>query len=74
MPDRVWNAIVTAPAAKARYASKWVSYAYQREGAAEDACTVQQLADKMTTSGYTVKNLITDLTQTLSFRVRAAGQ
>jgi hypothetical protein len=73
-PVELMNAIVTAPAAKARYAAKWVSYAYQRERAPEDACTVQQLADKMTTSGYTIKNLITDLTQTLSFRVRVAGQ
>ena len=72
-PRDLMEAIVTAPLAKARYASKWVSFAYQREAVAEDACTVQQLAAKMTTGGYKVQDLITDLTQTLSFRVRAAG-
>jgi len=73
-PAELMAAIATAPGAKAQYASKWVSFAYQREGHPDDACTVQQLATKMTTGGYTVKNLITDLTQTLSFRVRAADQ
>jgi hypothetical protein len=67
-------AIARAPAAKAQYASKWVSYAYEREGHPDDACTVHQLAAKTTTSGYTILNLITDLTQTLSFRVRTAEQ
>ena len=73
-PLDLMNAIVTAPGAKAQYASKWVSFAYEREGSPDDACTVQQLAGKMTAGGYTVQNLITDLSQTLSFRVRVAGQ
>ena len=73
-PLDLMAAIVTAPGAKAQYASKWVSFAYEREGSPDDACTVQQLAGKMTAAGYTVQNLITDLTQTVSFRVRAAGQ
>jgi hypothetical protein len=73
-PAELMAAISTAPGAKARYASKWVSFAYHREGSADDACTVQQLASRMTGTTYTVQNLITDLTQTLSFRVRVAGQ
>ncbi|HEY3496356.1 MAG TPA: DUF1592 domain-containing protein [Polyangiaceae bacterium] len=73
-PAELMAAIASAPMAKARYASKWVSFAYHREGSPDDACSVQQLAAKMTASGYTVKNLIMDLTQTLSFRVRVAGQ
>jgi hypothetical protein len=73
-PKDLMAAIVTSPGAKAQYASKWVSFAYERESSPDDACTVQQLAAKMTAGGYTVQNLITDLTQTLSFRVRAVGQ
>lgn len=73
-PRELMEAIIAAPGARARYAAKWVSFAYQRETAAEDACTAQQLAAKMTTQGYRVQDLITDLTQTVSFRVRAAGQ
>jgi len=73
-PAELMAAIVTAPGAKARYASKWVSYAYHREESPDDTCTVRELSAKMTAGGYTVKNLISDLTQTLSFRVRVAGQ
>jgi hypothetical protein len=73
-PADLMKAIATAPGAELQYASKWVSYGYEREGNAADACTVQQLAAKMTTSGYSVLNLVADLTQTLSFRVRVADQ
>ena len=54
-----------------RYADLWVNYAYARQDNTFDACTVNDLAAKITTGGYTVLNLITDLTQTDSFRVRA---
>jgi hypothetical protein len=71
-PAELMTAIAGSPGAKAQYAAKWVSYAYQREGHPDDACDVRKLAAKMTNGGYTVQNLITDLTQTRSFRVRAA--
>jgi hypothetical protein len=73
-PADLMAAIAKAPGAKAQYASKWVSFAYGREEDPNDACTVQQLATKMTTGGYSIQNLMTDLTQTLSFRVRAVAQ
>jgi len=73
-PADLMAAIASAPGAKVQYASKWVSYAYERESDPGDACTVQQLAAKMTSNGYTVMNLLADLTQTLSFRVRVADQ
>lgn len=73
-PAELAAAIAGAPAARQQYAAKWVSYAYDREGHPDDACTVQQLAAKMTTGGYTVLNLIADLTQTPSFRVRTVEQ
>jgi len=63
--------IAKSPTAQRQYAEKWVSYAYEREGNPLDACTVQTLASKMTAGGYTVLNLITDLTQSETFRVRA---
>jgi hypothetical protein len=70
-PTELMNAIANSPSAMKQYARKWVSFAYEREGDPLDACTVDQLATKMTTGGYTVLNLIADLTQTQSFRVRA---
>lgn len=73
-PADLMAAIANSQGAKTQYASKWVSYAFERESDPNDACTVQQLAAKMTNNGYTVKNLLADLTQTLSFQVRAADQ
>jgi hypothetical protein len=71
-PAELMAAIAESRGAKAQYASKWLSYAFEREAHPDDACTAQQLAAKMTASGYTVLNLITDLTQSLAFRVRTA--
>jgi hypothetical protein len=63
--------IAASPGAQHSYAEKWVAYAYERASNPTDACTVNQLADKLTKSGYTVLNLVADLTQTQSFRFRA---
>jgi hypothetical protein len=70
-PAELMNAIASSPGAMKHYARKWVSFAYEREGDPLDACTVDQLSAKMTAGGYTVLNLIADLSQTQSFRVRA---
>jgi hypothetical protein len=70
-PAELMNAIANSPGAMKQYAKKWVSFAYERESDPLDACTVDQLATKMTAGGYTVLNLIADLSQTQSFRVRA---
>ncbi|HET9958915.1 MAG TPA: DUF1592 domain-containing protein [Polyangiaceae bacterium] len=64
------NKIAASPEAQACYAKKWVKFAYDRDLTSQDLCTVQSLATKMTQSGYTVLNLITDLTQSQSFRYR----
>ena len=65
------DALAATPEASRCYARKWVQYAYQREMTSQDACTVDEMAGKLTAGGYTVLNLITDLTQTDSFRIRA---
>jgi hypothetical protein len=66
-------AIAASPMAQQRYAERWTSYAYEREGNPLDSCTVVGLATKIAAGGYTVKTLITDLTQTTQFRTRAVG-
>jgi len=63
--------IADSPEAKHCYAQKWVEFAYERTINAADACTVDQLAQKLTGDGYTILNLIADLTQSQSFRYRA---
>ena len=70
-PAELMAKIAASPGAQRSYAEKWVAYAYERASNPTDACTVNQLAAKLTTSGYTVLNLIADLTQTQSFRLRA---
>jgi len=70
-PAELMAKIAASPAAQHSYAEKWVAYAYERASNPTDACTVNQLASKLTKGGYTVLNLIADLTQTQSFRFRA---
>ena len=70
-PAELMAKIAASPGAQHSYAEKWVAYAYERASNTNDACTVNQLAAKLTKNGYTVINLIADLTQTQSFRLRA---
>ena len=70
-PADLMAKIAASPGAQHSYAEKWVAYAYERASNPTDACTVNQLADKLTKGGYTVLNLVADLTQTQSFRFRA---
>ena len=65
------QAIAKSPEAQRCSAQKWVQYAYQRPSNSADACTVDNMATKLTKGGYTVANLITDLTQSQAFRYRA---
>lgn len=70
-PADLMAKLAASPQAERRYADLWVNYAYERPDDPLDSCTVNQLAARITAGGYTVLNLITDLTQTDSFRVRA---
>ncbi|WP_437521381.1 DUF1592 domain-containing protein [Sorangium sp. So ce726] len=70
-PVALSEAIASSPEAQKCYVQKWVSFAYQRELNNEDSCTVDELTAKLTQGGYTVLDLIADLTQSQSFRVRA---
>jgi hypothetical protein len=63
--------IAASPMAQRRYAERWVSFAYEREGNPLDCGTVNELSTKITSGGYTVINLIADLTQSQSVRIRA---
>lgn len=72
-PGELMQAIAKSPEAQHCYAQKWVQYAYQRQLNSADACTVENMTTKLTKGGYTVANLITDLTQSQSFRLRAVG-
>jgi len=62
--------IASSPEGQGCYAQRWVSYAFERDLTSQDLCTAQTLAGKMAKGGYTILNLITDLTQSDSFRYR----
>jgi len=69
-PLELMQGIADAAKAKQMYASHWVSYAYGRAMNSNDQCIVDQLGTKLSMSGYTVLNLMADLTQADSFRLR----
>jgi hypothetical protein len=70
-PADLMQVIAASPEAQSCYARRWVQFAYERALTSEDSCTVDGLAAKLTQGGYTVLNLIADLTQSQSFRYRA---
>jgi hypothetical protein len=65
--------IAQTPAAQSNYAQYWVSYAYGREPNAQDQCVVDTISSSMNKGSYPILNILTDLTQTDSFRMRVAG-
>ncbi|XXT21175.1 DUF1592 domain-containing protein [Sorangium sp. So ce429] len=70
-PADLMAKLAASPNAQRQYAQKWVSYAYERDGHPLDSCTVSDLGAKITAGGYTILDLVTDLTQSESFRTRA---
>ncbi len=70
-PVAMSEAIANAPDAHTCYARRWVEYAFDRAINNQDSCIVENLEDKLTDSGYSILNLIADLTQSGQFRFRA---
>ena len=62
--------IAQTPKAARLYAQAWVSYAFGRDPNSNDQCVVDQLATKLSQTGYSILDLLADLTQADSFRVR----
>jgi hypothetical protein len=69
-PSQLMQEIAQTPKAKQLYAQAWVSYAFGRDPNANDQCVVDQLNTKLSQSGYSILNLLADLTQADSFRLR----
>jgi len=70
-PVQMMQEIAAQPNTKQIYAQHWVSYAFGRTSNNNDQCIVDQLNTKLAQNGYTVLNLLADLTQADSFRMRA---
>jgi hypothetical protein len=69
-PLMLMQGIAQTSQTQATYAQYWVSYAYGRDPNANDQCVADQLNMNLSKSGYTLLNLLADLTQADSFRVR----
>jgi hypothetical protein len=59
--------------ARRNYAQQWVTFATGRVPNENDACQVNDLSTKLSADGYTILNVLTDLTQADSFRLRTVG-
>jgi hypothetical protein len=72
-PKQMMDEIAKGDMARRIYAEKWVSFAYGRAPNDNDNCVVNDLNTKLGTEGYTVLQLLGDLTQADSFRLRVKG-
>ena len=70
-PVELMTQIANSAEGQSCYAQRLVTFAYERELTSQDVCTVQTLAGKMAQPGYSIVSMLTDLTQTQSFRYRA---
>jgi hypothetical protein len=69
-PLELMQEIGQGPLARRIYAEKWVSFTTGRQPNSNDACTVDVLDANLSEDGYTLLNLLADLTQADSFRLR----
>lgn len=69
-PLQLMQEIAGTPKAKELYAQAWVSYAFGRDPNSNDRCVVDQLNTKLSQNGYSILNLLADLTQADSFSAR----
>lgn len=69
-PREMMEEIGRGAPAKRIYAKKWVSFAFGRQPNANDACVVNDIDSKLAQDGYTVLDLLLDLTQADAFRLR----
>jgi hypothetical protein len=72
-PLQLMTELGNSATAKRKYAERWVSFATGRLANPNDACTVDLLDAKLAVEGYTILNLLSDLTQSDSFRLRVRG-
>jgi hypothetical protein len=70
-PGELAANIAASASAQRLYAARWVGYAYGRELTDADACTADALGAKVNAGGYSIQDLLTDLTQTEYFQTRA---
>ncbi len=69
-PLDLMTGIANTAATRRRYAEAWVAYATKRDPNSNDACIVDGLSLALSTEGYSILNLLTELTQADAFTLR----
>jgi hypothetical protein len=69
-PQQLMQQIASVPAAQATYAQYWVAFAYGRDPNPNDQCVADQVSANLPQDSYTILNVLADLTQADSFRIR----
>jgi len=59
--------LAESPMVQNCFVTNWANFAYGRDTSAQDACTMQRMQDSFKASGYNVKELLLNLTQTDTF-------
>ncbi|WP_437610702.1 DUF1592 domain-containing protein [Sorangium sp. So ce834] len=72
-PIELMTELGAGPGVRRHYAERWVSFATRRSPNSSDACVVDELSIKLSDDGYTILDLLADLTQADSFRLRVVG-
>jgi hypothetical protein len=68
--QQLMQQIAQVPKAQQSYAQSWVAYAFGRAPNPNDQCIADQLGAKLSQDGYPILNILADLTQADSFRLR----
>jgi hypothetical protein len=71
--QQLMQQIAQVAAAQKTYAQYWVSYAYGRAPNPNDQCVADQVSAKLAQDNYRVLDVLADLTQADSFRLRVRG-
>ena len=66
------NSLAEHPQAQRCYLTQWFRYASARQETDLDECTLDGMHEAMVAGGYDIREMLVNLTQTVSFRYRNA--
>jgi len=68
--QQLMQELAATPKGQQSYAQQWVAFGYGRASNSNDQCVADQISAKLAATDYTILNVLADLTQTDSFRLR----
>ena len=73
-PGELMAKLAASRSAQRTYARRWVAYAYGRDRNPLDDCVVERLAADISQTRFPIVDLLVELTQSESFRVRVRDE